>query len=253
MIFSEKITELRKRSGLSQEQFGDKIGVSRQAVSKWEMAQSVPDINKVMLMADFFGVSVDTLLNDSLELEDVKVVPSDSVSRKLITLEDANSFFLCRKRTARLVVLAILLFFVSPVLGMILSVVFGSKIALVGVIVQVICFVCAAVCIVLAVWGESRFKYFSEPGREVDYGVKGLAEKCISLFDRTRLIGIVLGIVLLVMSVVPMVVCAVFTDTNDLVIVLMGALMLLMVAFGVSCIVYVSLIYRGYVRIRSHC
>ena len=67
MIFSEKITELRKRSGLSQEQFGDKIGVSRQAVSKWEMAQSVPDINKVMLMADFFGVTADYLLGRDQE------------------------------------------------------------------------------------------------------------------------------------------------------------------------------------------
>ena len=71
MIFSEKLTELRKRSGLTQEQFGDKIGVSRQAVSKWEMAQSVPDINKVMAIADFFEVPVDLLLKDDLDLDDL--------------------------------------------------------------------------------------------------------------------------------------------------------------------------------------
>ena len=62
MVLGEKITELRKRSGLSQEQFGDKIGVSRQAVSKWEMSQTTPDLNKIMAVAEFFGVSTDFLL-----------------------------------------------------------------------------------------------------------------------------------------------------------------------------------------------
>ena len=48
MILSEKITELRKMNGLSQEALGEKIGVSRQAVSKWEMAQTVPDLNMIV-------------------------------------------------------------------------------------------------------------------------------------------------------------------------------------------------------------
>ena len=62
MTLYEKITELRKRKGLSQEEFGSELGVSRQAVSKWEMAQTTPDINKIMAMAEFFGVSTDFLL-----------------------------------------------------------------------------------------------------------------------------------------------------------------------------------------------
>ena len=58
MLLSEKITELRKRNGLSQEEFGAEIGVSRQAVSKWEMSQTTPDLNKIMAMSEFFGVSL---------------------------------------------------------------------------------------------------------------------------------------------------------------------------------------------------
>lgn len=50
MNLSEKITELRKRAGLSQEELGAQIKVSRQAVSKWEMAQTTPDLNKIMAM-----------------------------------------------------------------------------------------------------------------------------------------------------------------------------------------------------------
>ena len=68
MILSEKITELRKRNGLSQEEFGAEIGVSRQAVSKWEMAQTTPDLNKIMAMSEFFDVPTDFLLKDEYDL-----------------------------------------------------------------------------------------------------------------------------------------------------------------------------------------
>ena len=59
----ERIYNLRKRSALSQEEFADRLGVSRQAVSKWETGQSVPDSEKAAAMAKFFGVSLDYLLN----------------------------------------------------------------------------------------------------------------------------------------------------------------------------------------------
>lgn len=61
--FGERIYNLRKKSGLSQEEFADKLGVSRQAVSKWETGQSVPDSEKASAMARFFGVSLDFLVN----------------------------------------------------------------------------------------------------------------------------------------------------------------------------------------------
>lgn len=61
--FGERIYNLRKKSGLSQEDFADKLGVSRQAVSKWETGQSVPDSEKASAIAKFFGVSLDWLIN----------------------------------------------------------------------------------------------------------------------------------------------------------------------------------------------
>ncbi|MBR4150069.1 MAG: helix-turn-helix transcriptional regulator, partial [Firmicutes bacterium] len=50
MILADKITELRKKEGWSQEELADKLGVSRQSVSKWESAQSVPDMNRVIAL-----------------------------------------------------------------------------------------------------------------------------------------------------------------------------------------------------------
>ena len=60
--FGERIYNLRKKSGLSQEEFADKLGVSRQAVSKWETGQSVPDTEKSAAISTLFGVSLDWLV-----------------------------------------------------------------------------------------------------------------------------------------------------------------------------------------------
>ena len=64
MTVSEKIYTLRTRLGLSQEELAEKLGVSRQSVSKWETGQSLPDLEKIIKLADLFGVSVDELVRE---------------------------------------------------------------------------------------------------------------------------------------------------------------------------------------------
>lgn len=65
MTLGEKIQQLRKVSGISQEQLAEQLDVSRQSVSKWELNESVPDIKKLILLSDLFSVSIDELLKDS--------------------------------------------------------------------------------------------------------------------------------------------------------------------------------------------
>ena len=62
MNMADRIQHLRRSKGISQEELADKVGVSRQAVSKWESEQSTPDIEKVILLSDFFDVTTDYLL-----------------------------------------------------------------------------------------------------------------------------------------------------------------------------------------------
>ena len=62
MTIADRIQSLRKAKGISQEELADKIGVSRQAVSKWESEQSSPDMEKVILLSDYFDVTTDYLL-----------------------------------------------------------------------------------------------------------------------------------------------------------------------------------------------
>lgn len=64
MTLAEKLLSLRMEKGLSQEDLAEQIGVSRQSVSKWETGQSVPDLDKIIKLADLFGVTVDELVRE---------------------------------------------------------------------------------------------------------------------------------------------------------------------------------------------
>ena len=63
MNIADRIQNLRKLRGISQEQLADQLGVSRQTISKWESEQSAPDMEKIILLSDYFEVTTDYLLN----------------------------------------------------------------------------------------------------------------------------------------------------------------------------------------------
>lgn len=85
MKLSEKLIKLRKQKGLSQEEFGNEINVSRQAVSKWENDEAKPDTDKIQEIVKKFGVSYEYLLNDEVELteEDIK---KEKIKKRVGTL-----------------------------------------------------------------------------------------------------------------------------------------------------------------------
>lgn len=64
MSFSEKLIKLRKQHGFSQEELGYKLNVTRQTVSKWELGQTVPEINKLISLSQIYGISLDELTNE---------------------------------------------------------------------------------------------------------------------------------------------------------------------------------------------
>lgn len=64
MNFNEKLISLRKSKGLSQEELGAELKVSRQTISKWESCQSYPDFQRLVLLSDYFGLTLDELVKD---------------------------------------------------------------------------------------------------------------------------------------------------------------------------------------------
>ena len=69
MTFGDKLQKLRKCKGLSQEQLADKLEVSRQAISKWELGDTMPELNKIVAIANFFDVTTDYLINEKEDVE----------------------------------------------------------------------------------------------------------------------------------------------------------------------------------------
>ena len=77
MTFKEKVVKLRKLKGLTQDEFASAVGVSRQAVYKWESGQSYPEVAKLLEMKILFNISIDDLLDDNYEV----IVPEKKKKR----------------------------------------------------------------------------------------------------------------------------------------------------------------------------
>ena len=86
MTIADRIQSLRKSKGMSQEELADKVGVSRQAVSKWESEQATPDLDKVVIMSDIFEVTTDYLLKgiEPVKSDDHKTM-ADVIDQKVLT------------------------------------------------------------------------------------------------------------------------------------------------------------------------
>ncbi|MBK1813596.1 helix-turn-helix transcriptional regulator [Clostridium sp. YIM B02505] len=91
MSLGKKIQELRKQNNLSQEQLAEKLLVSRQAVSKWELDQSVPDTDKVILLSDLFKISTDYLLRKDINISLPQSL-KENLNEKSIVLDTYKQF-----------------------------------------------------------------------------------------------------------------------------------------------------------------
>lgn len=95
MTFGEKIQKLRKESGLSQEELSYQLGVSRQAISKWERDNGYPETDKIVRMSKIFHVTLDYLLNEEEAAEKTAVPPDES--GVYVSLETAEGFLCYQK------------------------------------------------------------------------------------------------------------------------------------------------------------
>lgn len=80
MSLGEKIREQRKQAGLSQEQLAEKLNVSRQAITKWEMDKGIPDVANLIAISDEFGLSLDELIKGDISVK--KKIIADSSAKK---------------------------------------------------------------------------------------------------------------------------------------------------------------------------
>lgn len=261
MILADKIIDLRKKNGWSQEELGEQLGVSRQAVSKWESMQTVPDINKIIAMAEVFGVSTDYLLKDEMEAPEKQVIkekPSkDVTSIHIVTMEESNGYLSAVEDAAKGIGTGLLLVCISPIVATILYAIgVGGKApftvdggAMFGTIVQVLLLAVAVILFVLSKLKLSKFSHLKKDTFETEYGVDGMVKELMKKYEHTHLLRIIIGVALSFVSVIPLMACSVLAGENDLVIAIGGSIMLIMIGVGICMLVQASIIWSGFKKI----
>lgn len=96
-MFSDNLIQLRKINHMSQEELAEKLDISRQTLSKWETGESLPDIEKCMLLADVFGVTLDDLVNYQPEVPGLGVPPRGKYAFGVVTVGDKGQIVIPAK------------------------------------------------------------------------------------------------------------------------------------------------------------
>ncbi|MDO4484241.1 MAG: helix-turn-helix transcriptional regulator [Clostridia bacterium] len=256
MIFADKLIEQRKRCGWSQEELAEKLGVSRQAVSKWEGAQSTPDLQRVLQMADLFGVTTDYLLKDELEIahpEAVLMEDNTVTSLRQISMQEANEFLQTRKTGSRLVSMATAMCVTCPALLILLVGLAESRIlgitegAAAAIGVSVLLLLVAAAVFIFITYGmkASKYEWMEKEGFETAYGVTGMVQERKRAYERTFTMGIAVGVVLCIVAVVPLIIAA-CAGAPDYIVCGLTSLMLVIIAGGVYTMIRVGMINSSY-------
>ena len=212
MILADKIITLRKKAGWSQEELASQLGVTRQSVSKWEGAQSVPDLDKVVQMSRLFGVSTDYLLKDELEEEEFVESEADEAPLRRVTMEQAARYLALRKACAPKIALAVAMCIISPVVIIFLSAMADAGLggisedlaAGLGVSV-ILVLVAIAVGMFLSCGAKTKeFDFLEKEPFETEYGVSGMVRERRKAYEPTASRCTILGVVLCILAVVPL-------------------------------------------------
>lgn len=254
MILADKIIELRKKSGMSQEELAEKLEVSRQSVSKWESAQSTPDLSRIIKISEIFGVSTDYLLKDDIELEeplsDVKN-PSESVSVETeppltpVSMKEANEFLEKNSLHAMLTATGVALCILSPAPVILFSALFNSAIADLSVVFM---FLIIAAAVGMFIYSGSivkRFNYLKHECIDTEYGVDGMAKEKKNQYQNTHTLNIIIGVILIILSMTPPIILDAVADSSKAVDV-SCVLMFAFIAVGVAMIVKSNIINSGF-------
>ena len=225
MILADKIINLRKKAGWSQEDLAEKLGVSRQSVSKWEGAQSVPDMDKVLRLSRIFGVSTDYLLKDEIEECEPSFQSSDGSAEpplRTVTMEQASAYLELRRVSAPRIALAAFLCVISPAPLIFLAAMSDSRV--INISENLACGIGLCALILLAAIGvllfisagakAKEYEFLAKEPFETEYGVAGMLRERKAAFAHTSSRLNIIGTMLCILSVVPIFVSVCFENAD---------------------------------------
>lgn len=254
MILADKIINERKKNGWSQEELAEKLGVSRQSVSKWEGALATPDLQKLINMAELFGVSTDYLLKDDFEPTDIAESPINEYSDNIpplrkVTMEEANQFIEDRKKAAPHIANGVTLCILSPVimfilLGLCTDGLIGiseDAASALGVVSLLIIVAIAVFVFISRGSGLKKYEFFEKEEIDTEYGVDGMVKARMEAYEETnnRMNGI--GVICCIISAIPLLIVSVLGISEGLM-VEMVAVLLVIVSVGVNVLVRTGMV-----------
>ena len=257
MIFADKLILLRKKAGWSQEELAEQMNVTRQSVSKWEGAQSVPDLDKMIRLSELFGVSTDYLLKDEIEQAEHINSSNDMPSLKRVSMEEANAFLSVKSRTAKTIAYAAFLCILSPIALLMLGAISESTAGGlnediaggIGMIVLIIFVAIAAVMFISSGSQTAPFAYLEKEKFETEYGVSGMVKERKAKYKDLHTKNNIAGTCLCITALIPLFTGEIIDADNDLFLMIMLSLSFLIAGVGVICFIKTGIIWASYEKL----
>ena len=244
MILADKIIEERKKNGWSQEELANKLGVSRQAVSKWESSGLIPDLQRILQMSELFGVTTDYLLKDEIEEEPLNEYTETNTIK--VSMEEANQYLDMKSKGSRIVANATSLCVLSPVPLIVLGTMTEDH-TLVGFSL-VFLLVLVAIAVYLFVnYGirDASMQHLEKESFETEYGVSGMVRERRKQYEPAFTRNIAIGVVLCILSVIPAIMAGVM-EADDSTSGISVGILLIIVSIGVNILIRAGMIKSSY-------
>lgn len=258
MILAEKIMNLRKKNGWSQEELAEQMNISRQSVSKWESGASIPDLDRIIAMSKLFGVSTDYLLKDDEEQEvpGVAVDVYEAPECRSVSAEEADSFMKVARENSKKVAGATAMCILSPVMLILLAGLreYGllkmseNMAGGLGVTILLVLIALAVAIFILCGMKVEKYEYMEKERLALQYGVQGIVEKKKEDFADKYQKNLVFGVTLCILGVIPIFIGAAF-GANDIIMIYCMVALFVLLAIGVFCIVWVCCIQESFQKL----
>ena len=249
MSLGDKIAELRRQRGWSQENLAERLGVTRQSVSKWESGASVPDLDKIIGLSELFGVTTDYLIKCESAAE---AAPSgedaaDDQHSRYVTASMAREFIELTSANAPKTALAVALFVLSPVCLILLAAlselpgaaISGGAAAGIGIAVLLIMVAAGVAMLILLSAKVSKYEFLEMDSIRLDAEAVRFVGRMKAEFEKPYYLSVAAGVALCILGALPLIVLACMEASDliisagvDLLLILVAAAVYLFVRFG---------------------
>ena len=257
MIFADKLMNLRKKNGWSQEELAEKLNVSRQTISKWEGALSMPDLERMLKIARLFGVTTDYLIKDEQELPEcaLAVEEEDGIQIRRVSMEQAAEFLHLRDVIGARIAFGVLLciYCVIPIIllygaqemnRLIITEEFAAG---VGCLVLFLILAAAVGIFIHSDMKLYAYEFLAHEPIETAYGVDSAVRERQNRYTVRHTQLLIGGIALCVLCPTPLFIAlALVGEKNDWAMVLAVVALLVIVGIGVLCIIRTCMVWGSF-------